>query len=309
MHQIDLRRFDLNLLVVFEVLMAERNVTLAAGRLGRTQSAVSHALARLRTNLGDPLLLKRGRRMEPTPLALVFFEQARPILAGLRRALAPHQRFEPAIAERMFRIGAPDFAHALFTDVLASLRKAAPRVSIEWTGPRLSMVQEIAEGQLDAAIVPADLRRHTGVAAEPIGALRWRCFARANHPAFGRWSAATWARWPHVVVRVGDDLESPIGRAASRAGLARTIAGWVPNFSAIAPVLAASDLIATLPALSLANMVGPFGLASRRVPFAIEPIPHVVLWPAMRLESPELKWLRQRFAPIIKKRFREPRAE
>jgi DNA-binding transcriptional LysR family regulator len=309
MHEIDLRRFDLNLLVAFEVLMAERNVTRAAARLGRTQSAVSHALSRLRSNLGDQLLLKRGRHMEPTPLALAFFEQARPILAGLRRALAPHQRFEPAIARRIFRIGAPDFARALLTDVLTSSRKSAPGVSIEWTGPRLAMLHELAEGQLDAAIVPAGLRRPTGIVAEPIGALRWRCFARADHPALSRWNAATWARWPHVVVRVGDDLESPIDRAASRAGLARTIAGWVPNFSVVAPVLAASDLIATLPALSLANMAGPFGLVSRRVPFAIEPIPHAVLWPAMRLESPELKWLRQRLMPIIKKRFREPQAE
>ena len=308
MNEIDLRRFDLNLLVVFEVLMAERNVTEAAARLGRTQSAVSHALSRLRGQLGDPLLLKRGRGMEPTPLALAFFEQARPILASLRRALAPHQRFEPTTAERMFRIGAPDFAHALFTDVLAGLRRLAPRVSIEWTGPRLAMVNEIAEGQLDAAIVPAGLRRPGGVMAEPIGALRWRCFARADHPAFEHWGAGTWARWPHVVVRVGDDLESPIDRAASRAGLARTIAGWLPNFSAVAPVLATSDLIATLPALSMANMVKPFGLASRRVPFAIEPIPHVVLWPAIRVESPELKWLRRRFEPIVKRRFREPQA-
>ena len=306
MNQIDLRRFDLNLLVVFEVLMTERNVTQAAVRLRRTQSAISHALSRLRAQLGDPLLLKRGKRMEPTPLALAFFEQARPILDSLRRVLAPHQRFEPATAERVFRIGAPDFAHALFTDVLASLHKAAPRVSIEWTGPRLTMVHEIAEGQLDAAIVPADLRTPGGIVAEPIGALRWRCYARANHPAFERWGGATWARWPHVVVRVGDDLESPIDRAAARAGLARTIAGWVPNFSVVAPVLAMSDLIATLPALSMANMVRPFGLATARVPFAIEPLPHAVLWPATRVESPELKWLRRRLEPMVKRRFRHP---
>src|SRR5512138_1327898 len=80
MNQIDLRGFDLNLLVVFEVLMAERNVTRAAARLGRTQSAVSHSLARLRSQLDDPLLVKSGRQMEPTAAALAFFEQARPIL-------------------------------------------------------------------------------------------------------------------------------------------------------------------------------------------------------------------------------------
>jgi DNA-binding transcriptional LysR family regulator len=307
MNEIDLRRFDLNLLVVFEVLMAERNVTRAAVQLGRTQSAVSHALSRLRRQLGDPLLLKRGRQMEPTAVALAFFEQAQPILGSLRRVLTPRQRFEPATANRVFRVGAPDFASTLFTEVLAGLRRDAPGVSMEWTGPRPSMVLEVAEGQLDAAIVPAGLRRPTGLIAEPIGALRWRCFARKRHPAFGRWGTRSWTRWPHVVVRVGDDLESPIDRAASAAGLSRTIAGWVPNFSVVAPVLAGSDLIATLPALSMANTLGPFGLDWRRVPFAIEPIPHVLLWSAVRADSPELKWLRRRLEPLIKRRFREPR--
>src|SRR5215470_11164354 len=306
MNQIDLRGFDLNLLVVFEVLMAERNVTRAAAKLGRTQSAVSHSLARLRSQLDDPLLVKSGRLMEPTATALAFFEQARPILVSLRRVLAPRQRFEPATTDRIFRISAPDYALALFTEVLASLRKEAPGVSIEWTGPRPSMLVEVAEGQLDAAIAPAGLRRPPGLVADPIGALRWSCFARRNHPAFRRWGAPSWTRWPHVVVRVGDDLESPIDRAAAAAGLSRSIAGWVPNFSVVAPVLAGSDLIATLPALAMANTLSPFRLAWRRVPFAIEPIPHVLLWSAVRADTPELKWLRRRLEPIIKKRFREP---
>src|SRR5262245_3764757 len=306
MSQIDLRRFDLNLLVVFEVLMAERSVTRAALQLGRTQSAVSHALSRLRRQLGDPLLLKRGRQMEPTALALSFFEQAQPILGSLRRVLAPRQRFEPATADRIFRVGAPDFASTLFAEGRSGLRRDAPGVSMEWTGPRPSMVLEVAEGQLDAAIVPAGLRRPPGLLAEPIGALRWQCFARRRHPAFVRWGTRSWTRWPHVVVRVGDDLESPIDRAANAAGLSRTVAGWVPNFSVVAPVLAGSDLIATLPALSMANTLGPFGLEWRRVPFAIEPIPHVLLWSAVRADSPELTWLRRRLEPLIKRRFREP---
>src|SRR2546430_214909 len=89
MNVIDLRRFDLNLLVVFEVLMAELSVTRAAERLGRTQSAVSHSLARLRAELGDPLLIKGLRGMQPTAFALELMEQARPILRGIQRPLSP----------------------------------------------------------------------------------------------------------------------------------------------------------------------------------------------------------------------------
>ena len=90
MNEIDLRRFDLNLLIVFEVLMTERSVSRAAERLGRTQSAVSHSLSRLRSQLGDPLLIKGGVRMQPTAVALDLIEQTRPMLressACFRRA-------------------------------------------------------------------------------------------------------------------------------------------------------------------------------------------------------------------------------
>jgi DNA-binding transcriptional LysR family regulator len=303
MNDIDLRRFDLNLLVVFDVLMAERSVTRAAERLGRTQSAVSHSLARLRAQLGDPLLIKGARRMEPTPFATAFIEQAQPILRDIQRVLAPRRRFEPKGSQRIFRVAAPDFASGIFTELLGGLRAEAPGMSIEWTAPRESMLLEVAEGRLDAAIAPAGLRLPTGIASEPIGALRWRCFARKGHPAFARWGARSWARWPHLVVRVGDRLESPVNVAAARAKLARTIAGWVPNFSVVAPVLAASDLLATLPEPAMADTLQPFGLDWRRVPFAIEPIPHVLLWSAARAGDPEVAWLRQRLQPLVKRRF------
>jgi len=95
MNEIDLRRFDLNLLVVFDVLMSERSVTRAADRLGRTQSAVSHSLSRLRAQFGDPLLIKGGARMQPTALALELIEQARPMLGGIARVLSPQHIFDP----------------------------------------------------------------------------------------------------------------------------------------------------------------------------------------------------------------------
>jgi DNA-binding transcriptional LysR family regulator len=303
MNEIDLRRFDLNLLAVFEVLMRERSVTRAAERLGRTQSAVSHSLSRLRDQLGDPLLIKGGRRMEPTAFALEFIEQVRPLLRGIERVLSPRHRFEPARSRRVFRLAAPDFALALFTDLLADLRAEAPGVSVEWTGPRETMLLEVAEGQVDIAISPARLRLPAGVVGEDIGALEWRCFASRGHPAFQKWGATAWARWPHLVVRVGDQLESPVNIAAAAAGLRRTIAGWVPNFSVIAPVLAASDLLATLPLPAMAGKLRPFGLEARRVPFAIEPIPHVMLWSAARAKDPEIAWLRNRLRPLAKSRF------
>jgi DNA-binding transcriptional LysR family regulator len=306
MNEIDLRRFDLNLLVVFEVLLAERSVTRAAERLGRTQSAVSHSLSRLRDQLGDPLLIKGGKLMQPTAFALDFMEQVRPILRNIQRVLLPRHEFDPATSRRIFRLSAPDFALTLFTRLLARLRAEAPGVSIEWTGLRNKMLSDLAEGQIDIAIAPTPLRLTEDVTGEGIGALTWRCFGRRGHPAFLKWGAKAWSHWPHLGVRIGNAEESPVTTAAASAGLERTIAGWVPNFAAVAPVLAASDLLATLPSLVMADMLHPHGLESRPVPFSIAPMPHAVLWSAGRSNDPEIRWLRNRLGPIVKSKFAVP---
>jgi DNA-binding transcriptional LysR family regulator len=303
MNEIDLRRFDLNLLVVFEVLMIERNVTRAADRLGRTQSAVSHSLSRLRRQLGDPLLIKAGARMQPTAFALDLIEQARPMLRGIERVLSPRHVFDPASSRRVFRFVAPDFTLTLFANLLARLRSDAPGVSIEWTGPREPTPLDVADGQVDIAIVPAQLRLPGGVSTEAIGDLKWRCFGRQGHPAFSRWGRKSWSHWPHLAVRVGDSLTSPVNLAAGAAGLERSIAGWVPHFSAIAPILAGSDLLATLPSIAMAATLHPYRLDSREVPFPIAPLPHVMIWSTGRSSHPEMIWLRDRLRPVVKSKF------
>jgi len=303
MNEIDLRRFDLNLLIVFEVLMTERSVSRAAERLGRTQSAVSHSLSRLRSQLGDPLLIKGGVRMQPTAVALDLIEQTRPMLRGIQRVLSPRYVFDPASSRRVFRVAAPDFMLTVFAHLLSRLRSEAPGVSAEWTAPREPTLLDVAEGQIDVAIVPAELRLPEGVAGESVGALGWRCYGRKKHPAFAKWNRQIWARWPHLVVRVGDSLTSPVNVAASAAGLDRTIAGWVPHFSAIAPVLANSDLLATLPVVAMVETMHAYDLESREVPFPIAPLPHVMVWSTTRSRDPAMNWLRDRLRPIVKRHF------
>jgi LysR family transcriptional activator of mexEF-oprN operon len=303
MNEIDLRRFDLNLLVVFDVLMIERSVTRAAERLGRTQSAVSHSLARLREQFGDPLLIKAGVRMQPTALALDLIEQARPMLGGIARVLSPQHIFDPATSRRLFRLAAPDFMLTMFGDLLSGLRMEAPLVALEWTAPRESTLLDVAEGLIDIAIVPAELRWPQGVTGETVGALGWRCFGRRGHAAFSEWGPATWAAWPHLVVRVGDSLTNPVHVAASAAGLERTIAGWVPNFSAIAPILAGSDMLATLLSVAMRETLHAYRLDSMEVPFPIAPLPHAMVWCGGRSRDPALRWLRDRLGPIVRRNF------
>lgn len=303
MNEIDLRRFDLNLLVVFEVLMFERNVTRAADRLGRTQSAVSHSLSRLRDQLGDPLLIKAGVRMQPTAFALDLIEQARPMLRGIERVLSPRHIFDPASSQRVFRLAAPDFMLPVFTELLRRLQSDAPGACVEWTSPREPTLLDVAEGQVDIAIVPAQLRLPKDVSSEAIGSLKWRSFGRKGHPAFSNWGRKTWSHWPHLAVRVGDSLASPVNLAAAAAGLKRRVGGWVPHFSAIAPVLVSSDLLTTLPSIAMSSTVGPYNLESRNVPFPIAPLPHSMIWSSRLSARPEMTWFRERVQRIVRSQF------
>jgi DNA-binding transcriptional LysR family regulator len=253
--------------------------------------------------LGDPLLIKAGVRMQPTAFALDLIEQARPMLRGIERVLSPRYVFDPASSRRVFRLAAPDFMLTLFASLLARLRFDAPGVSVEWTAPREPTLLDVADGQVDIALVPAQLRMPGGVNSEAIGALKWQCFGRQQHPAFSRWGRKSWSQWPHLAVRIGDTLASPVNLAASAAGLERNIAGWVPHFSAIAPILAGSDLLATLPSIAMAETLGPYRLESRQVPFPIAPLPYAMIWSARRSTDPEITWLRVRLRPIVKNKF------
>src|SRR5689334_3566670 len=272
--------------------MAERSVTRAAERLGRTQSAVSHALGRLREQLSDPLQVKSAGGMQPSPFALDLVEQVRPILAGVQRVLSPKRPFDPATSRRAFRVALPDIALTLFPALLALARKRAPHIVLEWVIYQGSTLLDVVEERIQVALAPAAVYRPDGVASEPIGALKWGCFGRRGHAAFARWGRAAWSRWPHVTVGIGDKVRNPVNVAAADAGIERVVGARVPTFAAVAPLLARSDLLATLPSIVMVDAARRFDLLSVPVPFRIDPMPHVLLWNARLSSDPEVAWLR-----------------
>ena len=292
MHDIDLRRLDLNLLVTFEVLMTERSVTRAAERLNRTQSAVSHALARLREQVGDPLLIKMGGRMTASPFAEQLIEDVRPILRSIQRVLLPPQPFEAATSTRTFRIAVADIAPSLFPRLMASATREAPRVTIDWVTETPQTPLAVADGQVDVAFVASALKLPEGVAHREAGDVPWATFMRVEHPARGAWDATAWAHWPHVLVQIGNSLASPVTAASSTARAHRHVAARVVNFSAVAPLLARTDCVATLPVIVMHEALERFGLVALSPPFAVPPMPHRFIWSRRLTNDPALRWLR-----------------
>ena len=131
MNEIDLSRADLNLLVLFETVLAECHVGRAAERLNLTPSAVSHGLGRLRRMMNDPLFLRTPRGVVPTARAMALAEPVAEILARTRRVLASAAPFEPATSARRFVLGAPDGVSAVFLPgLLDTLARTAPGIDI-----------------------------------------------------------------------------------------------------------------------------------------------------------------------------------
>ncbi|KTT62568.1 LysR family transcriptional regulator, partial [Pseudomonas oryzihabitans] len=131
MNRTDLRRVDLNLLIVFETLMLERSVTRAAEKLFLGQPAISAALARLRTLFDDPLFVRTGRSMEPTPRAQEIAALLSPALDQISSAVSRTQSFEPASADRVFRVGlSDDVEFALLPPLLRRIRIEAPGTTL-----------------------------------------------------------------------------------------------------------------------------------------------------------------------------------
>lgn len=244
---------DLNLLVVLDALLRERNVTRAAARIGRTQSATSHALRRLRELFGDPLMVRGAGGMVLTPRADALEVPVRSALSTIGRALTGTETFEPATARRAFRLVSPDLFDALFLPaVLARVRATAPGVDLAVAPPGGRLVERLEAGELDLAVVPrlkaSDARVPEGAGLRRRTLLhdRLRCFVRSE-VGHGGWGIEDYAACDHVVVSPGDRGTSPVDRALAELGMVRRVALRVPSFATALAIAEQSDLVLTAP--------------------------------------------------------------
>lgn len=293
MKEIQLHRIDLNLLVVFEALMLEGSVAGAAGKLNKTPSAVSHALARLRVQVGDPLMVKVGGRMQPSPFALLLIDDVRPILSSIKRVLKLPAPFDPASSDRVFRIAAP-MMPGVVTRLVNELQETAPGVGIEWLSAPRDVFAALRDGMIDAGLLGGDRAMPEGLDDCDLPPLTFVTFLRDGHPAIPDWGPDAWSRYGHVKVSISNDVRSPVDDALRDAPPDRRIAAVVAEFAAVPPLLATSDLIATLPTIVMATAVDVHGLRPMRAIRPIPPFPMRCYWASRTANDPALVWLRDR---------------
>jgi DNA-binding transcriptional LysR family regulator len=296
----DLSRFDLNLLLVFEAVLRERSVTRAADRLSLSQPAMSHALNRLRHLLKDQLFIRGPNGMEPTPRAEQLSTAVARILDDLRRSLEPNE-FDPQTASRRFRVAVNNYAAVvLAAPLISTCARQAPGInlSIRPSGT-LNVADLLDRGELDLAITAKELpgvRFGQQVLIED----DYVAVLRADHPALDSpVTLETFAAWPRLNISSSGDNTAFVAAALAEAGLAPIATLDAPYLSA-ANILAGSDFIAVLGRRLGRTLQNNYPLRICDLPFTSPPVASLMHWSRRLDDDPAHAWLRRQTVEIAK---------
>lgn len=281
LNETNLSRVDLNLLVLFDVVLRERHVARAADKLNLSASAVSHGLNRLRRLLNDPLFLKTPKGVVPTARAAELAEPIADILLRVGGVLSRAAPFDPSSSARRFIVGAPDGVSAVLVPrLLSELQRLAPGVDIgvrqllpvpgETSLDRAwrNAFAELEARDMDVAILPCEHvapRFHKRFLFDE----DFVVVMRAGHAFATSLSLDRYCAAKHLVVSLMGDAYGFVDRVLESQGRSRRVALTAPNFMLALSLVADSELIAAVPRRFAVMHASRFGLAVKEAPLAL----------------------------------------
>jgi len=297
----DIRKLDLKMLVVFDALLDERNITRVATKLGHTQPTISAMLARLRDVFDDPLFARAQRGLVPTPRALALAGPVKQLIADSRR-LVVRDLFDPATSEMTFTISSNDYMqHALLVPLIKALRNEARQVQVAIAPPTVEGLKDaLTRGQLDLAITIPEFAM-SDLRSRVLYRERYVTVVRAEHPlAHGApISLESFCSFDHVLVSpTGGSFEGPTDLALAAMGLRRNVRYSVPSFLLVPEILQTDDLVALVPARLLHQ--NDRRLVVLEPPVDIPGFDVIAVWHPRVDKDVAHCWLRTRLADLAK---------
>lgn len=288
----DLRKIDVNLLVVAHAILQEKNLTRAGERIGMSQPAVSGALARLRQQYGDPLLVRSGRTFELTDKAQSIKPLIEEALAAISRTLEIQPIFDPLASKRTFYISASDYVLAEMTSpLLKILGQRAPGVTVKFDGlPAGTPVSP--DDLLRRDLVIAGTGRGVPGKRKSLFSDRFVCIADASHPALrnGAFDLEDLTRLRHVRAGFGDGNSTHVDEMLAAAGIAPRIGLTVQGFLPVPIAVAGTTMIGHVPQRLAERYARVFSLVIVRTPLQAILI-EAAHWHPSKNTDPALTWL------------------
>ncbi|WP_426435778.1 LysR family transcriptional regulator [Bradyrhizobium genosp. P] len=292
----DLRRFDLNLLLVFEALMRERSVTNAAAQLGVGQPAMSYSLSQLRAQLSDELFVRVGSGMQPTPRALELAEPIARILADIRSSVLSQRVFDPEVENRTFRIAASDQTQTvLIPELLTDLRTGAPGIQLVFrTVDRDGVGALLESGMIDVAIgnfgEPTAMQRSELLFREELVCLFDPAACGKTSPL----SLDDYCELPHLIMSLRGEPSGQVDEKLAALGRERFVVIASSNFLVLPYVLHGVAAVAAVPRLVAQYCADAVGLAVSPLPVEVSAYDVTMLWHLRTDRDPAHRWLRDR---------------
>ncbi len=293
MREVNLAGLDLNLLPALEALLRLRNVTRAAAEVGLSQPAMSRALSRLRGIFGDPLLVRVGGGLSPTPAAEALQPRVAATLENLRGLFRP-PAIDPAGLKRTFRLAAADAQTILIAPYLvARLESEAPGVDLAFSSIGRDIMARMEQGEVDLCLAVTGTPLPPGLVSETLARDRLALVMRRGHPAANRqWTVDDYALYRHATVSVFGDGVSEIDARLAAAGVERRIGLTTPHFMATIAAVAASDLVTTISVAFAAQFAAELDLVLKPPPFD-DGLEMTAVSTRLRAADPALIWFRK----------------
>lgn len=291
---IEARNVDLNLLVVFQEVFQERQISQAAKRLRLSQSAVSNALARLRRTFNDELFVRTAHGMQPTPFAEQLAEPVAAALAHINLALNPSEPFDAATSNRHFTLAMTDVGEVYFMPVLVEhLNQVAPGVQLSTVrAGTVDLKQEMEAGRVDLAIGAFE-KVSTALYQRRLFQQPYVSMFRQGHPlGTGTPTLKQFLAARHLIV---SSLESPydrINQLLDKAGVRAATQFQVPHFTAVPYIVSSTGLVVTVPQKLAERAAAPFNLAYIKPPLRLPSLQTNMFWHRRFGQDAGNVWLR-----------------
>ncbi|MFA9273744.1 MAG: LysR family transcriptional regulator [Candidatus Aquirickettsiella gammari] len=291
---IEAKDIDLNLLVVFQEVFQERQISSVARKLGLSQPAVSNALARLRKTLNDELFVRTSQGMQPTPLAQQLADPVAAALANISKALNQQEAFDASSSQRQFTIAMTDVGEMYFMPILVEqCRRIAPQVQIATVRANsVDLMAEMETGRIDLTLGAFD-QVSEALYHRRLFRQDYVCMYRQGHPILRDGvSTKDFLSAEHLIVSTRENPYDKINQSLEKVGISASNSFTVPHFSSVPYIVSSTNLVVIVPQKLAASAAAPFQLSFSKPPIKLPTLQTNIFWHRRFAQDEGNQWLR-----------------